>query len=168
MAASPPFYDVESSPDSKPGFFNPPTLLVDLFLNIVTQLICVAGVNQLASASTALSVSIVLNLRKFTSLVLSFVMFGHKLHFGLAIGAIFVFVGALWYSQEAPHVSHKLEVRNSEINLKAMAGTGERKSQGTPLLEKGDWDEGPPAESIQMAQHPYGNRRKSSVSALNT
>lgn len=139
-------------------------MLVDLFLNVFTQLICVAGVNQLASASTALSVSIVLNLRKFTSLVLSFVIFGHKLHVGLAVGAILVFVGALWYSQESPHISQKLEVRNSEINLQAMADTGERKAQGTPMLEKGDWDEAASSnEPIRMATHPHSHRRRSSL-----
>lgn len=124
--------------------YNPPILISHLILNVVTQLICVTGVNQLASTSTALSVSIVLNLRKFTSLVLSFVIFGHHLDSGIVFGAIFVFLGALWYSQEKSP-GQALEVKHSGVDLYAMseASGGSNnirdcpKSNGTPMLEKG-------------------------------
>lgn len=141
-------------------------MLVDLLLNVVTQLVCVAGVNQLASTSTALSVSIVLNLRKFTSLVLSFVVFGHKLHAGLVVGAILVFVGAFWYSQESPHMPSKLDVKSSRVDLPALShsvGATRRKNQGTPMLETGEFAE-MSSSSSSSDDRPvtYGHRRKSS------
>lgn len=96
--------------------FNPPILLVYLFLNVFTQYLCVSGVNQLASSSSALSVSIVLNLRKFISLVLSYCVFGHRIDMGMVCGATFVFIGAAWYSQESSY-RPKINTKNSNINL---------------------------------------------------
>ncbi|ORY75717.1 UDP-N-acetylglucosamine transporter yea4, partial [Protomyces lactucae-debilis] len=77
----------------EPSLLNPPSLVVHLVLNVITQLICISGVNRLASHSTALSVSIVLNLRKFISLVLSFCVFGHHIDPGIVLGAALVFLG---------------------------------------------------------------------------
>ena len=99
---------------------NPPILIVYLFINVFTQLICVAGVNQLASASTALSVSIVLNLRKFVSLVLSLCVFGHQIDAGIVIGATLVFLGAGWYSQES-QAKTAMTTKDSSENLQRLS-----------------------------------------------
>lgn len=119
----------------------------------MTQLVCVCGVNQLASTTTALSVSIVLNLRKFTSLVISFVIFGHKIDAGVMTGAVFVFMGALWYSQEASHMKDKKVIKSSNVNLSAMnkGNLAAKKKFGTPMLEKG------------MFEDPPGPHRRSSI-----
>lgn len=69
-----------------------------LALNALTQYVCVRGVNKLAGHSSALTVVIILNIRKFVSLVLSSVLFGNTLDFQGMIGAAFVFIGALLYS----------------------------------------------------------------------
>jgi solute carrier family 35 (UDP-xylose/UDP-N-acetylglucosamine transporter), member B4 len=70
-------------------------------INVFTQYICVRGVNRLTAISTALTIAIVLNIRKFTSLALSVVIFGNKLAAGVKIGAILVGAGAAWYAYES-------------------------------------------------------------------
>ncbi|CAG8736396.1 17395_t:CDS:2, partial [Cetraspora pellucida] len=47
---------------------------------------------------TALTLNLVLNIRKFTSLVISIWLFNNKLHYGIVIGGLLVFVGTLLYS----------------------------------------------------------------------
>ena len=86
-------------------YFTPrSTMLPLLGVNILTQFLCVVGVNQMAVASSALSVTVVLNLRKFTSLVLSYGIFGHMLDVGMAVGSICVFGGALAYALEGHEI----------------------------------------------------------------
>ncbi|KAA8573662.1 hypothetical protein EYC84_005243 [Monilinia fructicola] len=45
-------------------------------MNVLTQYACIRGVNLLAAASSALTVTIVLNVRKLISLLLSIWLFG--------------------------------------------------------------------------------------------
>lgn len=120
--------------------FNPPALLVHLFLNMFTQLVCVSGVNQLASTSTALSVSIVLNLRKFTSLILSFILFGHPIDTGIIVGGLCVFTGALWYAKKPSVSTADKEPSNGDLSFRPLEPKGETRSNveqgelGAPLL----------------------------------
>lgn len=60
---------------SSPRLFstNIPTVYAPLALNTLTQLVCVAGVNRLTTRVSALTVTLVLVVRKATSLVLSVV-----------------------------------------------------------------------------------------------
>ena len=78
-----------------------PRHLFFLLLNVLTQYLCVRGVNRLSAISTALTITIILNLRKFTSLALSVAIFGNKLATGVKIGAILVGTGAAWYAYES-------------------------------------------------------------------
>lgn len=80
------------------SFKSPPWRLVLLLLNAGTQYFCVRGVNNLAGNFTALTVSIVLNIRKFVSLILSIYLFGNHLSLGTMVGAVLVFFGAGMYS----------------------------------------------------------------------
>lgn len=59
-----------------PGSLTIPSFWVPLVLNIVTQLVCVNGVNRLTSRVSSLSVTLVLALRKAVSLVISVVWIG--------------------------------------------------------------------------------------------
>jgi solute carrier family 35 (UDP-xylose/UDP-N-acetylglucosamine transporter), member B4 len=69
-----------------------------LFYNWVTQLVCIVGVNVLLFKVTALTLTIILLVKRFLSLLLSIVMFkapvGTKGYMGIA----FVFAGAVTYS----------------------------------------------------------------------
>ncbi|KAK6336345.1 golgi uridine diphosphate-N- acetylglucosamine transporter [Orbilia brochopaga] len=78
-----------------------PKQLFYLGVNAVTQYVCVRGVNYLAGMSTALTVTIVLNIRKLVSLLLSIWLFGNQLGGGVVAGATVVFVGAFVYGLES-------------------------------------------------------------------
>lgn len=76
-------------------FRRPYTMLA---LNLLSQLICVAGVNQLSSRVSAVSTQVVLTTRKAISLCFSVWWFGSGWNAQLAAGAVMVFVGSFWYS----------------------------------------------------------------------
>jgi UDP-xylose/UDP-N-acetylglucosamine transporter B4 len=76
-----------------------PVLL--LAANAATQLLCIIGVNRLSTQSSSLTVSIVLNIRKLISLVLSIWLFGNELPWGVLLGAAVVFVGGGLYALPA-------------------------------------------------------------------
>ncbi|EWC45984.1 hypothetical protein DRE_04777 [Drechslerella stenobrocha 248] len=78
-----------------------PKQLFYLCVNAATQYICVRGVNYLAGMSTALTVTIVLNIRKLVSLLLSIWLFGNHLDSGVITGAAVVFLGAFVYGLES-------------------------------------------------------------------
>ena len=68
-----------------------PKHIVNLVLNSGTQFACIRGVNALSARTSALGVSIVLNVRKLVSLCVSLWLFGNKLPPGVLFGAIIVF-----------------------------------------------------------------------------
>ena len=67
-------------------------------LNVLTQYACIRGVNLLAATSSALTVVIVLNIRKLASLLLSIWLFGNDLPVGTLVGALVVFSAGGLYS----------------------------------------------------------------------
>jgi solute carrier family 35 (UDP-xylose/UDP-N-acetylglucosamine transporter), member B4 len=75
-----------------------PTQLAYLALNVLTQYACIRGVNLLAATSSALTVVIVLNVRKLVSLLLSIWLFGNQLSSGTLVGAVVVFSAGGIYS----------------------------------------------------------------------
>lgn len=75
-----------------------PKQVVYLGFNVLTQFFCVRGANMLAGNTTALTVSVVLLLRKFTSLLLSMWIFNNRLSATGSFGAFLVFFGAFLYS----------------------------------------------------------------------
>ena len=78
-----------------------PIQLVWLLLNACTQYFCIKGVNQLSARSSALTVGIVLNIRKLVSLLLSIWVFGNRLAPGVLVGAAIVFAGGGLYALPA-------------------------------------------------------------------
>lgn len=75
-----------------------PSQLAYLILNVLTQYACIRGVNLLAASASALTVTIVLNVRKLVSLLISIWLFGHRLAPGTLLGAIIVFGAGGMYS----------------------------------------------------------------------
>lgn len=75
-----------------------PTLVASLLLNSLTQYACIKGVNLLGARTSALGVTVVLNLRKLISLFASIWLFGNHLPVGVAVGAAVVFTGAGIYA----------------------------------------------------------------------
>lgn len=74
-----------------------PQGILFLLMNSLTQLVCIGGVNMLGSNSSAVTVTVVLNIRKLVSFVLSCYLFGNKLTDLMILGAVLVFgAGALY------------------------------------------------------------------------
>lgn len=81
------------------------TKIIVFFLNLLTQYFCIAGVNMLASNTDATTLSIVLLVRKFVSLILSVVLYKNKMSYTAYVGIISVFSGAfiyIWGSRSKP------------------------------------------------------------------
>ncbi|ROW11485.1 hypothetical protein VMCG_01398 [Cytospora schulzeri] len=94
-------FGIEKLPDNiQQGIDNIyiPSQLFYLVMNVLTQYACIRGVNLLAAASTALTVTIVLNIRKLVSLLLSIWLFGNQLASGTLLGACIVFFAGGLYS----------------------------------------------------------------------
>lgn len=88
---------------SLPGMAHPyptniPRQFGFLVANVLTQYACIRGVNYLAASSSALTVTIVLNVRKLVSLLLSIWLFDNNLARGTIIGALLVFGAGGLYS----------------------------------------------------------------------
>jgi solute carrier family 35 (UDP-xylose/UDP-N-acetylglucosamine transporter), member B4 len=75
-----------------------PVQLLLLLMNGLTQYLCIRGVNVLSAQSSSLTVTIVLNVRKLISLLLSIWLFGNRLAPGVLLGAFLVFIGGGLYA----------------------------------------------------------------------
>ncbi|PYI07438.1 UPD-GlcNAc transporter (Mnn2-2) [Aspergillus sclerotiicarbonarius CBS 121057] len=71
-----------------------------LLVNALTQYLCIRGVHLLSAKSSSLTVTVILNIRKLVSLLLSIYLFGNALSPGVLIGALFVFIGGALYGFE--------------------------------------------------------------------
>ena len=80
--------------------FTLPAVLPALLANTLTQLLCTAGVNRLTTRVPALTVTLVLVVRKAVSLVLSVVLFdGSDVTWSMLwSGAFLVFAGTVGYT----------------------------------------------------------------------
>jgi len=92
-----------------------PSQLAYLVMNVLTQYACIRGVNLLASAVSALTVTIVLNVRKLVSLLLSIWLFGNRLSPGTLIGASIVFLAGGMYGLEGSKSSGRQRHRATSI-----------------------------------------------------
>ncbi|CAG8066802.1 unnamed protein product [Penicillium olsonii] len=77
-----------------------PVQVAYLAMNALTQYLCIRGVHLLSAKSSSLTVTIVLNVRKLASLLLSIYLFGNHLAGGVLAGAALVFVGGGLYGFE--------------------------------------------------------------------
>lgn len=77
-----------------------PSGVLFLFTNAVTQLVCISGVNLLSAKSSAVTVTIVLNIRKLVSFILSTLFFGHELSGKMVLGSTLVFGSGALYGWE--------------------------------------------------------------------
>ncbi|KAK0487246.1 UAA transporter [Armillaria novae-zelandiae] len=77
--------------------------------NLVTQLICVSGVNRLTSRVSSVSTNLVLTTRKAISLCFSVWWFGNGWNLQLGVGASMVFLGSILYSAGVRVEKKKIE-----------------------------------------------------------
>lgn len=74
-----------------------------LLLNAATQVVCISGVNRLSAATSAVTVTVVLNIRKLVSFLLSCLIFGNKMDPLMATGAGIVFASGALYGWDSSH-----------------------------------------------------------------
>lgn len=84
----------------QPFLDSSPRGLVFLMANAMTQLLCISGVNILCARASAVTVTIVLNIRKLVSFILSTWLFGHHLGGMMMLGAALVFGSGALYGWE--------------------------------------------------------------------
>ncbi|KAL4883606.1 UAA transporter family-domain-containing protein [Aspergillus karnatakaensis] len=89
-----------------------PVQVFYLMLNALTQYWCIRGVHLLSAKSSSLTVTIVLNIRKLVSLLLSIHLFGNTLSHGVLVGAILVFVGGAIYGCEGARLRNAAPKRD--------------------------------------------------------
>jgi UDP-galactose transporter len=77
-----------------------PSSVFMLGLNSTMQLLCITGVNLLGAKSSAVTVTIVLNVRKLVSFILSIWLFGNPLSGKMMVGAALVFGSGALYGWE--------------------------------------------------------------------
>jgi UDP-galactose transporter len=77
-----------------------PRSIFMLGLNSITQLLCITGVNLLGAKSSAVTVTIVLNIRKLVSFILSIWLFGNSMSGKMMVGAALVFGSGALYGWE--------------------------------------------------------------------
>jgi solute carrier family 35 (UDP-xylose/UDP-N-acetylglucosamine transporter), member B4 len=97
---------------------NTPRQILYLLANSATQYLCIRGVNTLGARSSALTVTIVLNIRKLISLLFSVWLFGNRLAPGVILGATVVFTGAGIYGWESQRLGRERK-RAAEAGKKA-------------------------------------------------
>ncbi|KAL2003304.1 hypothetical protein VTN02DRAFT_4317 [Thermoascus thermophilus] len=91
-----------------------PVKVAYLLLNALTQYLCIRGVHLLSATSSSLTVTIVLNIRKLVSLLLSIYLFGNVLTTGVLVGAAFVFIGGGLYGFEGARLRKRKESRKTD------------------------------------------------------
>jgi len=96
-SSSPPFSRAPASSPEAIGAFHIPPHLLYLLANAVTQVACISGVNLLSARTSAVMVTVVLNVRKLVSFLLSCVVFGNPVSGLMALGAGVVFVAGAVY-----------------------------------------------------------------------
>ncbi|KAI9694464.1 MAG: golgi uridine diphosphate-N- acetylglucosamine transporter [Bathelium mastoideum] len=109
LARTPPLAEMPSTspymshlgPDAERGLLQAiPGGIVMLLVNASTQLACISGVNLLSAKSSAVTVTIVLNIRKLVSFMLSIWLFGNPLSLKMLAGAVLVFGSGALYGWE--------------------------------------------------------------------
>ncbi|KAF2270356.1 UAA transporter [Lojkania enalia] len=90
--------------------------VIYLTANAITQLLCITGVNILSANTSAVTVTIVLNIRKLVSFLLSIWIFGNHMSGLMKVGAAMVFGAGALYGWET---SYKIPQRKRAAAEKA-------------------------------------------------
>ncbi|KAK8843930.1 hypothetical protein IAR55_006722 [Kwoniella newhampshirensis] len=95
-----------------------PSAIFALLLNVFTQGLCIRGVNRLTTRVNAVTVNLILTVRKAVSLAISVWYYGSGFSTGLAIGGGMVMLGTILYSV-APGPKSISETPSSNLISKA-------------------------------------------------
>lgn len=84
-----------------------PILWIYLIANCLTQFLCISSVFTLTTECTSLTVTLVVTLRKFISLLFSIVYFNNPFTIHHWIGTILVFIGTMIFTETLPFKLNK-------------------------------------------------------------
>lgn len=98
-----------------------------LAVNLITQLVCVSGVNQLTSRVSSVSTNLVLTTRKALSLCFSVWWFGNGWNGQLGAGAAMVFLGSLLYTAITSRMSAQKAPQKSVSDARMANSKGKGK-----------------------------------------
>uniref|UniRef100_A0A8C7C8T1 Solute carrier family 35 member B4 n=2 Tax=Mustelinae TaxID=169418 RepID=A0A8C7C8T1_NEOVI len=76
-----------------------PIMWFYLLMNVITQYVCIRGVFILTTECASLTVTLVVTLRKFVSLIFSILYFQNPFTLWHWLGTLFVFIGTLMYTE---------------------------------------------------------------------
>ncbi|XP_015515413.1 UDP-xylose and UDP-N-acetylglucosamine transporter [Neodiprion pinetum] len=86
-----------------------PKTLVYLIGNVLTQYMCISSVYVLTTECTSLTVTLVVTLRKFVSLLFSILYFKNPFTLYHWIGTTLVFVGTIIFTEVVPRIQQSLQ-----------------------------------------------------------
>lgn len=86
-----------------------PSQWLYLLGNVITQYICISSVYVLTTECSSLTVTLVVTLRKFVSLLFSIVYFSNPFTIYHWIGTLLVFVGTIIFTEVVPSVMKSLQ-----------------------------------------------------------
>jgi UDP-galactose transporter len=127
LASSPPFPISMNMARTLPAvlthaLLSIPEAVIYLTANAVTQLLCITGVNMLSANTSAVTVTIVLNIRKLVSFLVSVWLFGNPMSELMKLGAAVVFGAGALYGYETTYripLKRKMEKEKAEKAKKA-------------------------------------------------
>lgn len=96
-----------------------PVVWIYLLLNILTQYLCISSVYVLTTECASLTVTLVITLRKFLSLVFSIVYFQNPFTLVHWIGTALVFGGTLLFAEVPKRVLSSLKDKQKDEAKKA-------------------------------------------------
>lgn len=103
---------VESTPVAVPVLgFAVPIVLLYILGNMVTQYMCISSVYVLTTECQSLTVTLVVTLRKFVSLVFSILYFKNPFTIYHWIGTFCVFYGTIVFTEVVPNLRKSLQAR---------------------------------------------------------
>ncbi|WVQ66138.1 uncharacterized protein L199_004316 [Kwoniella botswanensis] len=110
-----------------------PSAILGLLINIVTQGICVRGVNRLTSKVNSVTVNLVLTVRKAISLAISVWWYRSGFNAGLGAGGMMVLLGTILYSfAPGPKgLSDPPQDKKEAESVLDDGGSGEKSSTGS-------------------------------------
>ncbi|KAI0704370.1 UAA transporter family-domain-containing protein [Cytidiella melzeri] len=138
-----------------------------LLVNLITQLACVSGVNQMTSRISSVSTNVVLTARKAISLCFSVWWFGNGWNAQLGTGAGMVFLGSILYTMVTSRTAAPLQAQG--VKAHSMQETGRlmedgeltsRKKEGKRLSREAVVKlEAPPPEPLLANRKDKGKAR---------
>lgn len=93
-----------------------PEQIIYLICNMITQYVCISSVYVLTAECSSLTVTLVVTLRKFVSLLFSIVYFKNSFTLYHWIGTILVFTGTIIFTEAYPKSWFTKETKKSKTS----------------------------------------------------